>query len=207
MSACGVVTAGFVHGAWKAEGSVFNGREPDQHRWNFDPPRLDSYSGRISWNPTSNWALQTSYGYIHSPEQLEPNVSQHRLTASATYNQKLSGGDWQTTFAWGRNYNEPGATLDGFLGESAFNWGRHTVFVRAENVQKDELFPSPNPLAGQAFRVSELSLGYIYDIPIAKHLALGFGALGTANVVPSAIKPAYGGDPTSYMAFMRVKIR
>ncbi len=203
----GVVTAGFVHGAWKLEGSAFNGREPDQYRWNFDALRLNSYAGRVSWNPTQDWALQASYGYIRSPEQLTPGVSQHRLTASASYNRKLAGGNWQTTLAWGRNYDEPGATLDAFLLESAFNWGRHTLFGRAENVQKDELFEAPSPLAGRVFRVSAFSLGYIYDIPVARHLALGLGALGTAYALPSAIKPAYSGGPTSFEGFLRLKIR
>jgi hypothetical protein len=204
----GVVTAGLVHGAWKIEGSAFNGREPDQHRWNFDHFQLNSYSGRLSWNPTADWALQASYGYIHSPEQLEPDVSQHRVTASAIYNKKLSGGNWQTTFAWGRNYNHPGDTLDAFLIESAFNWGPHTVFARAENAQKDELFAAPNPLAGQVFRVSEVTLGYVYDIPVARHVALGLGAQGSVNFVPTAIRAAYGGGaPTGYMPFVRLKIR
>ena len=203
----GVVTAGLVHGGWKIEGSAFNGREPDQFRWNFDPFRLNSWSGRISWNPTPDWALQTSYGYIKSPEQLQANVNQHRITASATYNRTLAGGNWQTTLAWGRNYNHPGATLDAFLLESAFNHGRSTVFARAENAQKDELFEAPSPLAGRTFRASEVTLGYVYDIPIARHLALGVGAEGSVNFVPSAIKSAYGGSPTGYMPFVRLKIR
>ena len=58
------------------------------------------------------------------------------------------------------------------------------------------------------FRVSALTLGYVYDLPVAKHLALGLGIQGTLNVVPSAIAPAYGGDtPTGYMPFVRIKIR
>src|SRR5262249_37947961 len=145
----GVVTAGFVHGPFKLEGSVFNGREPDQHRWNFDPLRLDSYSGRVSYNPTADWALQASYGFLKSPEQLTPNVSQRRVTASATYNHPLRRGNWQTTLAWGRDYNHPGQALDAFLLESAVNLGRHTLFGRAETVQKDELFEAPSLLAGQ----------------------------------------------------------
>jgi hypothetical protein len=203
----GVVTAGFVHGPLKLEGSVFTGREPDQFRWDFERPRFDSYSGRLSFNPTADWALQLSYGYIHSPEQLTPDVSQRRLTASATYNEPLKGGNWQTTFAWGRNYDHPGDTLDALLLESALNLGRHTVFGRAENVQKDELFEAPSPFAGQVFRVSELTLGYVYDLPIAKHLAIGLGVAGTLNIVPSAIKPAYGDNPAGYMPFLRLKVR
>jgi hypothetical protein len=203
----GVVTAGFVHGPFKIEGSLFTGREPDQFRWDFDPPHLDSYSGRLSFNPTANWALQVSYGFLKSPEELTPNVNQQRVTASATYNLPLKSGNWQTTFGWGRNYDHPGNTLDGFLLESAATFGRHTVFGRAENVQKDELFEAPNPLAGQVFRVSEATLGYVYDLLVAKHLALGFGVQGSVNFVPAAIKTAYGGDPAGYMPFLRLKIR
>ena len=47
----GVLTAGFVHDDWKLEISRFTGREPDQHRFNFDPIKLDSTSARLSWNP------------------------------------------------------------------------------------------------------------------------------------------------------------
>ena len=38
------------------------------------------------------WALQASYGRIHSPEQLEPDVNQDRVTASAMYD-----GTWGDT--------------------------------------------------------------------------------------------------------------
>jgi hypothetical protein len=203
----GVVTVGATHGPFKLEASAFNGREPDQHRWDFDRLRLDSYSGRLSFNPTRDWSFQVSYGFIRSPEQLEPEVDQHRITASTTYNRPLNGGNWQTTLAWGRNLNAPGRSLDGWLVESALNLGRHTVFARAETVQKDELFEPPDPLAGQVFRVSELTLGYVYDIPLARHLALGFGATGTVNLVPAAIRPAYGEAPTGWMPFVRLKLR
>ena len=203
----GVVTAGFVQGPFKLEGSVFNGREPDQHRWDFDPLRLDSYAGRLSFNPTPDWALQVSYGFIKSPEQLAPEVDQDRLTASATYNRPLPHGNWQTTFAWGRNFDHPGHTLDGVLLESSLELGRHTLFGRAENVAKDELMEAPSPLAGQVFRVSALTLGYVYDLPVARRLALGFGVQGSLNLVPSSLEAAYGGDPTGYMPFIRLKIR
>lgn len=202
----GVITTGVVMGPWKLESSVFNGREPDQYRWGFDTLRLDSYSGRISFNPTPDWALQVSYGDLKSPEQLTPNVDQRRTTASATYNKPLAHGNWQTTFAWGRDDDQPGATLDGYLLESAFNWKRSTIFARAETVRKNDLFIAPSPFAGEVFGVSEASLGYVYDIPVAKHLALGIGVMGTRNVVPAIIQGVYGGDPLGFMGFLRLKI-
>jgi hypothetical protein len=203
----GVLTGGFVYGDWKIEGSAFRGREPDQFRWNFDPITLDSASARLNWNPTSNWALQASYGFLKSPEQLEPNVNQHRTTASASYNMQFDQGDWQTTFAWGRNNNSPGNTLDAFLLESSVSWNQHTVFARAENAAKDELFTAPSPLAGDMFRVSSFSIGYVYDIPVADHLFFGLGAMGTVDATPSVIERFYGSDPTSYMLFTRLKIK
>jgi hypothetical protein len=202
----GVLTAGVVYQDLKLEASLFNGREPDQFRWGFDGLRFDSDSARLTWNATSNWSAQVSYGFIKSPEQLEPDVNQHRLTASATYNLPLAHGNWQTTLAWGRNMEQPGPTLDGLLLESAAIWYRHTVFARVENVQKNELFQPPSPLAGDIFRVSEFSLGYVYDVPVLDHLAAGVGAMGTVDFLPSKIGPAYGSDnPVSFMAFLRLK--
>ena len=203
----GVVTAGVTHGPFKLEGSVFNGREPDQQRWGWDPLRLDSWSVRASLNPSPDWAFQVSYGVIHSPEQLEPDVDQRRVTASASYNRPFRGGNWQTTLAWGRNENRPGQRLDALLLESAVNVGRHTVFGRAESVQKDELFESPDPLAGRVFRVSELTLGYVYELPVARRLALGLGVQATLNLTPPGLEPAYGASPGGYMPFARVRLR
>lgn len=201
----GVVTAGYVFGDWKLEASAFKGREPNQDRWDFDSARLDSGSARLIWNPGANWSLQLSWGYLHSPEQLEPDVDQRRTTASATYNYPFADGNWQTTVAWGRNDNSPGKTLDAFLLESAVSWERHTFFGRAENVAKDELFEEPEPLAGRTFRVSKLSLGYVYDVPLGEHLAAGIGALGSAYSLPATLEPAYGASPVSFMLFARVK--
>ena len=81
----GVATLGVAWKNVKVEGSVFTGREPDENRYDFDRPRFDSYSGRISWNPTSNLALQVSHGYLHSPEALDPNINQHRTTRLARF--------------------------------------------------------------------------------------------------------------------------
>jgi len=202
----GVVTGGLARGGWKIEGSFFNGREPDQSRWDWDPLRLNSASARISWNPDKNWALQASYGYLKSPEQLEPDIDQHRLTASAIYNRRLEHGNWQTTLAWGQNAFAGGRRLDAFLLESALGWYQHTIFARAEYDAKNELFPPGDPFDGQVFRVSKFTLGYVYDIPVAEHLSLGLGALGSLYDLPEALHPAYGSSPASTMLFMRLKL-
>lgn len=200
----GVVTGGYVQGPWKIEGSVFRGREPDQYRYDVEGPRLDSVSTRLSYNPTANWSLQTSWGYLKSPEQLTPNVNENRLTASATYNLPFGENNWATTFAWGRKMNAPGHTLDGFLLESAVVLDdTHTIFARLERVAEDELFED-GPLLGRVFNVNEISLGYIRDVHLDEHLKLGIGGLVSRYAFPDALNHAYG-DPTSFMIFLRLK--
>ena len=202
----GVATAGLVAGSWKVEASIFNGREPDEHRWDVDPLRLNSASGRLSWNPNASWAFQVSYGFIKEPEQLEPGVSQHRVTASAIYNKKLEHGNWQTTLAWGQNNQQPGPTSNAYLLETAASWYAHTIFARVEEAQKNELFAEGDPLHGRMFDVAQFSLGYVYDIPVGQHLSLGLGAVGSVYDLPSALDTAYGSNPNSYMLFVRVKL-
>lgn len=207
-TAYGVITLGVVWRDWKLEASAFNGREPDQYRWNFDTARLDSSSVRLSWNPAANWSLQLSRGNLHSPEALEPELNQTRTTAAMSYNRALNGGgNWATTFAWGRDANRPGGRLDGFLLESAWTFeGKHTFFARAERVQNNELFAEGSALSGETFTVNKISIGYIRDWAISAHVKYGLGALASAYNLPAAIEPSYGGRPDSWMLFARLKL-
>ena len=204
----GVLTGGVVLGGLKVEGSAFRGREPDQNRYDIESPKLDSHSFRISLNPTPEWSFQGSYGRLESPEQLEPNVDTDRTTVSAMHSASWSTGHWETTLAWGRNRNRPGETLDGFLLESAMELHeKHTLFLRAERVEKDELFPESDPRAGDVFEVSQLDAGYRYDFWKRGHLVTGIGAVGMISLVPRAIEDAYGNQPTSGMVFARAGLR
>ncbi len=207
----GVITTGLVAGGVKLEGSSFTGREPNQHRWDLEHPRFDSWSVRASWNPGRNWSLQVSRGRLHSVEQLSPLVDQNRTTASATYNRAWPGGNWQTVAAWGRlDMLVPGGgghTLDAWLGESALTRGSDTVFGRFENADKDELFAPSDPRAGTIRNVSKLSLGYYRTFSLRAPLALDLGGLVSRYGLPHALNAVYGSDPTSFMLFVRVKLR
>jgi hypothetical protein len=202
----GVGTIGFVWNDWKAETSWFKGREPDEHRWGIESPRFDSWSARLSCNPTEDWALQVSWGHLASPEQLAPEVDQGRLTASASWNWRLRGNPAQTTFAWGRLYDTPGNTLDGFLLETAVRLREtDTLFARVERVSKDELFES-GPLAGTVFTVNELSLGGLHDFVSWGRSSWGLGVVGSVYPIPSSLRPTYGSLPGSFMVFARAKL-
>jgi hypothetical protein len=203
----GVATLGVVHRGVKIDASIFNGREPDQHRWNFEHHRWNSYAGRLSWNPTENVAAQVSYGFLKSPEQTEPDVNTQRWTASISYNKAWKKNNWQTTAAWGRNRNQPGHALNGYLLESAVEiCHKHVLFGRAEYVAKDELFLPPSPRAHKVFNVGKLDLGYMFEFPLIPYTRWGLGLVGSASFVPHSIKSAYGGTPLSYMAFLRIEL-
>ena len=205
----GVLTGGAVVDRVKVEACAFRGREPDENRWNIEAPKLDSYSFRLSVNPTDRWALQASYGRLHSPEQLEPDVDQDRITASAMVDGSWADtGRWEGTLAWGQDRNQPGHTLNGFTAEGAFQSGdRHTFFARAEGVEKDELFIAPDRRAGQVFDVGELTGGYRYDFFRGEHTAAGIGGAGTLSLVPSELRRDYGDWPASVLLFVHLALR
>ena len=204
----GVLTAGAVVDRLKFEASAFRGREPDENRWDIEAPKLDSHSFRLSWNPSERWALQASMGHLQSPEQLEPEVDQDRLTVSLMKDGSYGDtGHWEGTLAWGQNRNRPGNRLDAVLAEGAFqSGGRHTAFTRVEWVQKDELFAEPEPRAGEIFDVAELTLGYRHDFYRGEHGAWGIGSAGTLSLVPHKLHDAYGDLPASVLLFVRAAL-
>jgi hypothetical protein len=201
----GVVTAGAVFDRVKLEVSRFNGREPDQHRWNIETGPLDSTAVRLSWNPTRTLALQGSWGDFKHPEQLEPGVNQKRLSASVLWAGEIAPG-WHgaATLAWGRK-TALGHTDDAFAAEASLRHKQWTLFGRAEETRNRELVQGQDE---PAYSVGKVSLGAIRDFRVADHLALGAGGLFSLNFVPDGLAPFYGGHhPTGTMAFLRLKIR
>jgi hypothetical protein len=193
----GVVTAGLILGDVKLEGSRFNGREPDQHRWNIETGPLDSTALRLSWNPTRNLSLQASWAHLVSPEQLHPGENSTHWSASAIYTRQIGQhGWWSTTFAWGRRDGD-----DAFVLEGAAGLGPWTMFGRVERTENDEL-----AAGGVAYRVGKVSLGAIRDFRVALRLRVGLGGLYAFNFVPDALRPSYGGNPGGLMAFVRVRV-
>ncbi len=203
----GVATAGLVIRRWKLEGSIFTGREPDQHRYGWDTPKFDSRAVRLSWNPTASWSLQGSIGRLKSPEQLEPEIDTDRSTVSAIYHRNWKGNRIQSTFAWGRNDDRPGKARDGWLAEGAAEVkGRHTLFARAERVDKAGLSDEEGS-ADRVFTVGRASAGYAYDLLHRSVFAVGIGGSVSAVLIPRPLEVAYGKDPRSATGFVRLRVR
>lgn len=201
----GVVTAGLVLDRAKVEISRFNGREPDQQRWNIETGPLDSTAIRVSWNPTSELALQGSWGHFKDPEQLEPGVDQRRWSASLLYARALvPGWKFAGTLAWGRKTVEH-HNDDAYVAEASLKHRGWTLFGRGEMTENRELLDVREH--GPAYRVGKVSVGALRDFRIAKNLALGGGGLFSVNFVPGGLAPLYGGHhPTGAMGFVRLRL-
>src|SRR5216110_326990 len=208
----GVLTAGLFGRHWKLEGSAFNGREPNEERWGFDRLRLDSYFGRLIAQLHSNWTASAGYGFLKSPEALNPSESVHRLTASVLHGRKLGmDGQIATTLVWGANRHS-GRTTRSVLAESeAVLDRRNTILGRLELVQKtaeDLVLPigSLGFTSDSTFTVAAASVGYIRDVVRMANATLGVGFQTTLNVVPTELQPFYGSrTPVGGMLFVRIR--
>jgi rusticyanin len=204
----GVITGGVSFGKFKLEASAFKGEEPNENRWDFDRPRLDSFSGRFSWNPGKNWALQVSHGYLKNPEPSEPDLKiLGKTTASAIYNKRFSDTrNWAATFAWGQNYGN-GQRTNSFLFESNYDFDKNAIFGRAERVQKsghDLVLDHVDE--DKIFWVGAFSLGYVRDVFSEKGIDVGLGGQVTFNQNPAALVPYYGGTAhAGYQVFLRIR--
>ena len=191
----GVATASFDAGRWTFEGSVFNGREPDEHRWDFDFGRMDSVSGRVWFKPTPRWALQVSTGHLVSPEQLEPGNIE-RTTASLSWT-RISGNDLASiTAGYGRNDRTGDARQAGFV-EGAKHWRGNTIYTRVERTFLD------HAIADVA--VTAFTVGGVRDILSGRGLESGVGAGVTFYATPSLLDHSYGPRPMSFQVFFRLR--
>jgi hypothetical protein len=208
----GVLTGGIVLDRVKVEVSRFNGREPDQHRWNIETGPLDSTAIRLSWNPTPELALQGSWGHFEDPEQLEPGVDQKRWSASALYAREIAPG-WKFagTLAWGRksikDHDGDWLNDDAYVAEASLKRREWTIFGRGEMTENRELLELKDEEHGPAFRVGKVSLGAVRDFRVAEHFSLGLGGLFAVNFVPDGLAPMYGShNPIGALGFVRLKL-
>ena len=204
----GVFTAGLYSKTWKIETSAFNGREPDENRWNLDLRRLDSYSARVTVNPVREWSFSGWFGYLASPEELHPEESVHRYGASALHGGRgLRGGAWSSTLLVGVN-SHGGHVQGSALAESNLEVGlTNSLFTRVEYVRKsaeDLVLDGVDP--ERQFDVKSLVLGYVREVASIRGGTIGIGARGSVNLVPGSLGRFYGTNaPKGIDVFLRIR--
>ena len=213
----GVFTTGFTYRWLKVEGSLFNGREPDDKRYGFEYNPWTSRSLRISVAPNANWTMQYSYGLLKDPEFFERGET-HRQTASVQYNRPLARGNWATALIWGRNREQHGGEtfrLNSYLAESTVNFlDRNYLYARFELVDRegDDLFTHDElhalgfgEDAHPQFRVGAYTFGGAREIWNTERFSTAVGADATFYSKPDVLNPAYGHSPVSFKLYLRIR--
>ena len=194
----GVLTAGVFTRTTKLEASIFNGREPDENRTNFDYAgrALDSYSARLSVSPGARWSLSAWYAYLKSPEALHQEESLHRLGAAALMAQPFGGrGRWAMALIYGANARIGiGRLSNSVVVETNVDLdGTNAVLGRVEYVRKTagELVVASVPPATE-YDVGALAVGYRRALASLGGVTAGVGVRGAVNLVPGALQGVYG---------------
>jgi hypothetical protein len=211
----GVLTTGFTYRWFKLEGSIFNGREPDENRYDFDSHKWNSRSVRLSFAPNQNWSAQVSHGFLRSPEAQEPDTDIRRTTASLQYNRPFDRGNWASAFVWGRNHTgSAGEThnLNGYTLESTVNFlDKNYLYTRLELVDKNELLrPADRALLGitddhPSFRIGAYTFGGARDVWNTDKVSMAIGSDVSFYSKPAVLDQLYGNHPVSWQLFVRIR--
>ena len=204
----GVATLGVRYGQFKLEGSSFTGREPDENRYNFDKPRFDSWSGRLSYNPTQNLALQVSHGFIKSPELLHPEEDVARTTASAICSKELSNNSTiNITGLWGMNKIKEHDGENAALIEGSWRKNKLALHSRYEWVQKGIEELSLNEVVyghDAVFPVNAFTAGFNYDLLNIGQTKLAAGGQFTFYHADERLNTLYGKNPMAFEVYLRL---
>lgn len=212
--AFGVITTGFTYRWFKLEGSIFNGREPDENRYDFDAHKWNSRSVRLSFAPNRNWVAQVSYGFLRSPENQDPGVDIRRATASVQHNKTFHRGNWASSLIWGRNHvsGDEIHNLNGYTAETTVNFlDKNYFYARLELVDKDDLLRAVDRARlgitqhHPSFRIGGYTFGGARDVWNNDKLALAVGSDVTFYSKPAALDQIYGSKPVSWKVFFRLR--
>lgn len=203
----GVVTASLDLGRVTVEGSVFNGREPDDERWDLDLGRLDSVAGRIWFRPAEGFELQASTGRLREPEAADSGDVQ-RTTASLAWNRTVSNGLDAVTTGWGVNAAH-GEQRHGVFAEFTMERARYFAAARAE-LQQLELDKWLVHEEGAEHHGSGSVFAFTVGGGRRLFLRRGFdGVLGvqfTVHRSPEELRETHGSAPVAGQIYFRLRL-
>lgn len=201
-----MATFGFRYKIIKLEVSSFTGREPDENRYDFDKPRFDSYSYRISVNPNENLSLQVSQGFIKSPESIEPDENITRTPASVMHASVLGEKKHMaTSLIWGMNKSTGGHSDQSVLLESNLQSNKTAIYGRYEVIKKsaEELLLTEFD-EDRGFWISAITFGTNYNLATVANTNLKIGVQGTFNFPDKDLESYYGKSPVALQTYLRL---
>ena len=201
----GVVAVAIERTTFGVEGSVFNGREPDDNRWDFDFGRLDSVAGRVWLRPKPGWEAQISTGHLREPEELDPGDVQRTTTSLSWF--RTAGRDFRAvTAGYGVNVAH-GDLRHGAFGELTFIKGSTGWSGRLEvqQVETDVLLGHDDHHDEPA-TVTALTLGAERKLFEWRGFEGALTGHVTLYAVPGVLEPEYGNTPVSFQALFRLRL-
>jgi hypothetical protein len=206
----GVVTAAFERGPVTFEASAFNGREPDEHRWNVDFGAMDSVAARIWFRPNEAWEAQVSTGFLREPEELVPGDAR-RTTASISWLRQRESDLKAVTVGYGVN-SAHDERRHGLFGEFSVERGRNSFSGRVEfqQVETEVLLtgeiPADEDHAAAPATVAAVTLGGARRLLVWKGWEGAIGAHVTFYGVPNVLEVTHSSRPVSFQVFLRLRL-
>ena len=204
----GVGTLGFRYKNLKLEGSLFTGREPNEERYGFDRARFDSWSTRLSFNPSPSWALQVSQAWLKDVHEIGPREDVSKTTASVSHALHLGGQTFlNSTAVWGYNDAENHHQQHSVLLESALSLNATTIYGKYEWVEKstEELVLDEEQYGhGTIFPVNAIHLGIQQRVLTAASTNFAIGVQGSWFAIDERLQEVYGSNPFSMQVYLRI---
>lgn len=202
----GVSTLGIRYKNLKFETSCFTGREPDENRFDFDKPKFDSYSYRISSNPSKNISLQFSQAFIKSPEKLESDKDVIRTTASILHFKEFDNNSYlASAVVYGRNQIEKNRSENSLLVESNFQRKKMAIYSRYEIIQKNALDLQINQVnISELFLINVFTIGSSYSLLSVMYSNASIGVQGSISVTETKLNSIYGKHPLSFEIYLHL---
>jgi hypothetical protein len=206
----GVVSASLERGRWAFEGSIFNGREPDEHRWDIDVGPLDSVAGRVWFRPTQEWEVQFSSGRLREPEELVEGDATRTTTSVAWFGQEADQFK-AVTIGYGVNAAH-GERQNGVFGE--FTIERPAISfsgrVDVQQVETDVLstgeIPDESIGPPRLDWVTAMTAGAARRLLTWRGYEGSVGGLVTFYRVPEPLQATHGNHPVSFQMFFRMRL-
>jgi len=202
----GVATVGVFTPKVHLEASVFNGAHPNEVRTNFDyrGARFDSFSARVTVNPTAHWSISGSGAYLAASNGVHSHDALHRLEFSALH---VIGG-WSTSFIWGANVpTDTRRVLSTALVETNIQLDeRNTVFGRAESVTRTaEELALVGSISAEV-EVGSLAAGYARRVRTLHGIGAWLGGRVNVDLVPEQLRLFYGSrTPAGLLVYLELK--
>jgi hypothetical protein len=207
----GVATIGFFTTHARLEASAFNGNHPDDVPTNLElaGARLNSFSTRVTVNPSPEWSISASAGFIapSSSSAAHAHAAIHRYVAAITNVQPRHDGMWATTLVWGANATVgAGEVLHSVLLETNREWdARHAVFGRFEYASRTAEELNLVGSVSERLHIGVIAVGYARRVTAGHASDVWLGGRATAYLLPNQLRVFYGAQVlTGFAAFVQL---